>query len=190
MIEFEEMQKVWNEKTGENMFSINERELYDIVIRRKDTAHRRINNTEIMLTIINGIICVLSIVLAISNPHPVNFMNAGIMGVAVVYIQYFRRKRKREANKFDRSILGELDHAIAHERSTVRFNTLMVVGYVIPLAIVGISALISASASLDKWVITMGAFLLSIVILGWEQAAGNVPRRNQLLALRKILTQQ
>lgn len=187
MIEFEEMQKSWNEQKGETMYTVDESALYGIVKRKKDAASRRINNMEIMISIINGIAGVGSIILAVVNAHPVNFINAGIMIGTLPYIQYFRRKRKQAENTFDRSMLGELDHAISNESSIVRFNHLMVVGYLIPLAIVATSTLIFAGASLDKWLIAMGAFLLSIIILLWEQAASNMPRRNQLLGFRKKL---
>lgn len=190
MMEFEEMQKFWNEQKGETMYAINEPALHSSVTDKKDAASRRINRVEIMMSLINSIVGTFLFVLAVIRPHMLNFINAGLMVATIVYIQYFRWKRKKAENTFDRSMLGELDHAISNVNFMIRFNYLMLVGYLLPLAVVSISALIVAGATLDKWLIITGAFLLSFFILRWEQRAYNVPGKKQLLALKKKLMEE
>jgi uncharacterized RDD family membrane protein YckC len=187
MNEFDEIQKFWNEQKGEAMYAVNESALYSLVSDKKEAAGKRISRVEIMISIINGTVGIFLAVLAVIHPHIINFIDAGIMAITVVYIQYFRRKRKKAENTFDRSLLGELDHAISHVNAIIRFNYLMLVGYLIPLLVLCISALITAGASWEKWLLVSAAFVLSILVLRWEQGAYNVPRKNQLLALRKKL---
>jgi hypothetical protein len=112
------------------------------------------------------------------------------VAVTVVYVQYFRWKRKKAENTFDRSMLGELDHAISNANYLIRFNHLMLVGYLIPMSVVSLSALIFSGASLEKWLIMTGAFILSFFLVRFEQKACNIPRINQLLALRKKLIEE
>jgi hypothetical protein len=87
-------------------------------------------------------------------------------------------------------MLGELDHAISNANFMIRFNYLMFAGYLLPLAVVSLSILIVAGATLQKWLIITGAFLLSFFVLRWEQRACNVPKKEQLLALKKKLMEE
>jgi hypothetical protein len=190
MMEFEEMQKFWNEQKGETMYAINETALHRSVTHKKDVVSRRINRVEIMISIINGLAGAFLFVLAVIRPHMLNFINAGIIVATVSYIQYFRWKRKKAENTFDRSMLGELDHAISNANFMIRFNYLMRVGYVIPLSVVCISALIVGEATWEKWLITTGALLLSFLLFRWEQRTCNVPSKKQLLALKKKLMEE
>ena len=58
MMEFEEMQKVWDEQKGETMYAINETALHRSVTRKKNAAGRRINRVEISVSVINGIVAI------------------------------------------------------------------------------------------------------------------------------------
>ena len=190
MMEFEEMKKFWNEQKGEKMYAINEAALHESVTLKKDAVSRRINRVEIMMSLINGLVGIFLLVLSVIRPHMLNFINAGLMVATVVYIQYFRWKRKKVENTFDRSMLGELDHAISNASFMINFNYLMRVGYLIPLSVVSISALIVGEASWEKWLILIGALLLSFFLFRWEQGAYNVPSKKQLLILKKKLMEE
>ena len=188
MMKFEEIQKVWNEQKGENMYVINESTLHKTVVRKKNAAGRRINRVETMLTIINSTVLIVLIMFIISRPRAWTIMNAAIVATSVIYIRYFRLRRKQRENTFDRNILGELDHAISNTDYIIRFNYLVMVGYLVPMAVVTISSLIATGASPGKWLIITGMCLLAIVVVRWEQRICNIPRKNQLLELRKLLT--
>ncbi len=187
MMDFEEMQKVWDEQKGETMYAINEAALHQSVTRKKNAAGKRINRVEIMLSIINSLVVLFLLILMRNHPRIWGFINAGIVATSVVYIQYFRWKRKKAENMFDRSMLGELDHAISNTNYIIRFNYLMVVGYLVPLSVVTITSLAVSGASLVKWLIVTGMFVLSFFVVRWEQKAYNIPRKKQLLALKQKL---
>ncbi len=87
-------------------------------------------------------------------------------------------------------MLGEINHALSNADFIIRFNYLMLVGYLLPLAIVSISILIKAGVNWEKYLIIAGAFLLSFFILRWEQRAINIPGKKQLLILKNKLMEE
>jgi len=188
MINFEEIQKVWNEQKGENMYVIHEETLYKSVILKKNASTKRIHLVETFLTILNCCVFAFVIILTLRHPNIMGFANAAVVALSVVYIRYSRAKRLRQEHIFDRSMLGELDHAIANSNYIIRFNYLLLIGYILPIAVVCVSSLISAGASLAKWCLITGLLLLSVFVIGWEQRVRNMPAKNQLLDLKKMLT--
>ena len=108
----------------------------------------------------------------------------------MVYILFFRKKRKKAENAFDRSLLGELDHALLNANSIIRINYLMVAGFLIPVFALSFSKMIFEEASPEKWIITAGMLLLALFVVRWEQKSCNLPGRRQLLSLRKKLTEE
>ena len=190
MMDFEEMRKVWDEQKGEIMYVIDEAALNRTVTRKKDAVARRINRLEIMVTVVNSIVVIFLLVQMIGHPRFLIFVNAGIVLTTVFYIQYFRWKRKKAENMFDRSMLGELDHAISNTNFIIRINHLLLVGYFIPLFLVGFSQLIVKGASLEKWLFMTATFLLGFFLVRWEQRKCNVPRKKELVALKKKLMEE
>lgn len=190
MMEFEEIRKVWDQQKGETMYIINERALHKSVTRKKNAVSRKINRLEIMITVINSITGIYLVIQMLNNTSIWGFINIGIMAGTIVYIQYFRRKRKKAENTFDRSMAGELDHALSNANSMIRFNFLMIVGYLIPVSVIGITSMIVSGASLEKWLFILGMFLLALFMVQREQDACNIPRKEELLALKKKLMEE
>lgn len=188
MIEFEKMQKVWNEQKGETMYVINEATLHDTVMRKKDAASRRINRVEIFVGLINTVVALILLVIAIMG-HPLIFSSFGIMTASVLYILYFRWKRKKTENTFDRSVLGELDHAISSASYSISFNYFILV-YAVAFAIGNMVQMIIRRDSVLEWLIITGALVLSFFIVQREQKLCNLPRKKQLLALKKKLLEE
>lgn len=184
------MRKVWDEQKGEAMYVINEDTLHKSVTRKKHAASRRINRVEIMVSVVNGGCAIFLLFLALRGSHQWGFVTAGLLAATVIYIQYFRWRRRKAENTFDRSMLGELDHTISNVNSIIRFNYLMVVAYLVPLTILTLVKLTVVGASWQKWVLMAAAFSVSIFMMRWEQRACNLPRRKQLLALKKKLMEE
>lgn len=190
MMEFEEIRKVWDEQKGETMYVINESALHKSVTRKKNAVSRKMNRLEIMITVINSMAGIYLIILMRNKMNIWGCINVGIMAATIAYIQYFRRKRKKAENTFDRSMVGELDHALSNANSMIRFNYLMIVGYIIPMCVIALTSMVVSEASWEKWLFILGMFLLSFFLVRWEQKACNIPRKKQLLALREKLTEE
>jgi hypothetical protein len=190
MIDFEDIKKVWDKQKGETMFTIDEASLHKGITRKKDAAMKKINRNEISVSLINGIVSIVMLVAALQGQHNWAFLSSGLMAATVIYIQYFRRKRKQTENMFDRSMLGELDHAISNAKSIIRFNYLMVIGFLLPLFVIYFSKMIVESAGWEKWIITTGALLFALYLSRWEQKSCNMPRKEHLLNLKNKLIEE
>ena len=190
MMEFEEMQKIWNEQKGENMYVINETAMHKNVTREKNTASRRISRLEIKLSIINSVTAIILLILVLDHPYVLGFIIVGLMAATVVYILYFRSKRKKSENTFNRTMLGEVDQAISNANSMIKLNYMLVMGYLIPLSVLTVSSMIMTGAPFYKWLIIAAAFILSFFLFRWEQRACNIPRKKKLLSLKKKLVEE
>jgi hypothetical protein len=188
MMEFEDMRKIWDEQKGESMYVIDETALHTSVTRKKDATSRRINRLEMKASIINGIGAILVLVIAPQRNFYWALGSSGLFAAAVVYIQYLRWKRKKGENRFDQSLLGELDHAISNANSIIKFNTFLVAGVLIPVFVLNFSKMIVRGAQVEKWIITAGMCLLALFLTRWEQKRCNIPRKKQLLDLKMKLT--
>ena len=187
MIDFKDIQKVWDKQKGEIMFTIDEASLHRNISRKKNAAQKKINRNEISVSLINSIVAIIMFVVALQGQHNWAFLSGGLMAATVVYIQYFRWKRKQTEKMFDRSMLGELDHAISNANSIIRFNYLMILGFLLPLSLIYISKMIVESAGWEKWIITLGMILFGIYISRWEQRSCNLPRKEHLVNLKSNL---
>lgn len=189
-MEFEEMQKVWDEQKGETMYILNETALHRSITYKKNATGKRINREENNISLVFGITTIIFIVAALRGGHNWAFISSGIVIVDLVYIQYFRRKRKKAENKFDRTLLGELDHTISNTNSIIRFYYFMIVGYLIPVCGLYILKTFVEGASLEKWIIMTGVPLLAILFMRLMLKRVRIYRKKHLLALRKKLTEE
>ncbi|MEQ6166532.1 hypothetical protein AAOE16_05005 [Ekhidna sp. MALMAid0563] len=190
-MEFEEMQKIWNEQKGETMYAINESALHKSIRRKKAAAGKRINLVEIMLMIINSTVSIILFTDAILDKEgPWDYVGATIMALTVVFLIYFRNKRKAKENTFDRSMMGELDHAIANSDSMVQIATIMIYYYLIPVGIYTLSKMLYFGADFEKWLLIIGMFALAFFLVRWEREAMHIPRKRNLIALKKRLIEE
>ncbi|MFK7952716.1 MAG: hypothetical protein AB8B73_07690 [Ekhidna sp.] len=186
-MEFDQMQKIWNEEKKENLFVIDESALHKNVTRKKNAAGRRINKVEIGLILINSICSIILFISALNDTHSWNFIGSGLMLITVLYILYSRSKRKKGENTFDRSMLGELNHAISNTDSIIQFSRLMIIGYLVPFSIFIIGKLIWSDASIERWLTMGGMYLLAFILIQWERKKMHIPRKRNLEILRKKL---
>ena len=185
------MQKIWNEQKGETMYAINESALHRSITRKKDAANKRINKVEISLMIINSLVSIILLTDAILDKEGFwDYAGAFIMMLTVVFLLIFRIQRKRAANKFDRSMLGELDHAIVNTKSVLQIATTMVYWYLVPVGFYSLGKMIYFGASLEKWLLIIGLYTLAFFLIQWERRKCHIPRRESLLSLRKKLIEE
>ena len=186
-MEFDQMKKIWDEEKKENLFIIDEAALHKSVTRKKDAAERRINKVEIWLILINSLCSIILFIIALNDTHSWNFIGSALMLFTVLYILFSRSKRKKDENTFDRSMLGELNHAISNTDSIIQFSRLMIIGYLVPLSIFIMAKLIWSDASIEKWLTMGGLYLLAFILIQWERKKMQIPRKRNLELLKKKL---
>jgi len=189
-MEFEEMQKVWDKQSNEMLFVINEGALHKCVKAKKRQANRTVNVTEIGLMIVNTITVGILVADAIIDKEGFwDYGGALAMMLTVGYLLVIRTKRQKSENRFDRSMLGELDHAISSTQSTISIASTMIWWYFTPIAVFTISKMIFKGASVESWLLISGAFVLAYFLVNWEKSHCHEPRKKHLEALREKLVE-
>ncbi|MEP1097165.1 MAG: hypothetical protein ABJG78_18770 [Cyclobacteriaceae bacterium] len=187
-MEFEEMQKVWNKQSNEILYVINEDALHRRVKAKKKKANRIVDITEKGLMIVNTITAGILVADAIIDKEGFwDYGGALAMLFTVGYLLVIRRKRQKSENKFDRSMLGELDHAISSTQSTISIASTMIWWYFTPIAVFTISKMIFKGASVESWLLISGAFVLAYFLVNWEKSHCHEPRKRHLESLRQKL---
>ena len=186
-MQFDEMQKIWDAQNSETLYAINESALHRTITRKNKAASRRIDFVERSIVGINGLMSIVLFIEALNDAHNWDFVAAGILAFTVIYILYFRYKRKKGEQQFDKSMLGELDHAIENTKAIIRFTYLMVMGYFMPIASFYILKFLNRGASIEKWLFVLGMFALAIFLVRWERKVCHIPRKKELEALRSKL---
>jgi len=121
-MEFDDIVKVWDSQRNETMYTINEKAMHKQIRSRKQSAIRIANFSEILLII--GNLCTGSFILLMNEKNTNIFMYvmAGFMMLTAGYVWRERQRRKKRENKFDSSMLADLDHAIATARYQVTLS--------------------------------------------------------------------
>jgi preprotein translocase subunit YajC len=110
-----------------------------------------------------------------------------LMLLTVILLFVFRRKRIKEESKFDRTMLGELDHAIANTRSLVHISNMMIYCYLLPVGLFTIGKLIYFDASSGKWLLLVAMYAVAYFLIRWERKYQHLPRKANLEILRAKL---
>lgn len=190
-MEFDEMKKIWDSQNNEALYAINENALHRRVNEKKGAAGRMVNLTEFGLMLVNGITSIILLADAMVDQEGFyDYLGAFLMMLTVVYIFYTREKRKRDEQRFDRSILGELDHAIARTKSTIKLGSTMIWWYLLPIGIWVIFSMLHKGASWEKWLLVLGALVLGFLVSNFEIKRVHVPKRRHLEALRSKLEEE
>jgi hypothetical protein len=177
-MEFEEMKKVWDTQANEPMYVINESALRNSIARKRDKGLRITNISEILsIVAYNGVGIFL-----ITNGM---FVLAAWMIFVGLCCLVGRIQRKLGEKKYDRTMLGDLDHAVSVANYQVRFSGLM------RWNIIPVGALISFGLwNRDHILILLIGIIVFVAVTfyasGWEHNYYK-ERRKQIVELRDML---
>lgn len=189
-MELEDLQKIWNEQKGETMYAINENALHEKISQKKNVASRRMNKVELSLMTINSLTGIIILIQAIVEKEGIwDYSLSLIMFMTVLFLAIFRRRRLKQEKRFDRSMSGELEHAIANSNSIVQITTIMILYYLIPISIYSSIKMVVFGASMEKWLFMIGALVLSIILVYYERKVIHIPRKEKLIKLRDKLNE-
>jgi hypothetical protein len=127
IMEFEELQKIWDSQNNHNMYAINEQALHNRILSKKKQVYYITNVSELLLIFVN--ISAGAFVLG------TNFFNAREsiflyslslwMFGSAFYLILSRIRRIASGLQFDRSLRGDLAYAISIATYQVRLSQLM-----------------------------------------------------------------
>lgn len=189
-MEFDEMKKIWDEQNQEALYAINEAALHRSIRSKKKRANRLSNINDIGLTIIALLTAVTYISLEIiwEQPSIYDYMVPVILVGIAVYVWSGRIRRKQEEGRFERSMLGDLDHAIANVQYEARRAQTMVWWFLLPLAIPTFLNMLQGDIQWWKMLSVAAGFLLAYSLIRWELKRCHLPRIKRLKSLRQKLT--
>ena len=126
-MEFEEMKKIWNMQTNETLYVINEQALHNRILSKKKSAGHIANVSELLIIFVNLATTLLVSGLTRTLPNSYIFMYAlaAWTFITALYLLVARFRRKKNENRFDRSMLGDLLHALSNATYQVRLSRLM-----------------------------------------------------------------
>ena len=191
-MEFEEMKRIWDQQDDEPLYAINEEELHRSIKSTKKRAIRLTNINDWGLLVIGIVTAIVYSILSIidNTPSVYDFLIVGTLLLITGYVWFSRIRRKKQEQIFARTMLGDLNHAIANVKYEANRSKNMVWWFIVPLAILVFLNLSQGDVSLWKWIGIAAAFVLSGLLTRWEYIHRFKPKLRKLEALRKKLTKE
>lgn len=121
-MEFDDLKKIWDAQNNRPLYVIDEKALHDRIQSKMKRALFYTNITE-WGSIISNLFAAGVLIAVYCLRHGANvlvYIEAAWMIATVVFVAAHRARRVSSAHRFDRSIHGDLDHAISNATFQVR----------------------------------------------------------------------
>jgi len=188
-MEFEEIQEIWDLQKKQSMYTVNERELHNLILTKKKQAGKLVNLTELMQIIVNtgaGAFIFQKNYFSLKGNFFLYLLAAWMLATAI-YILVGRLRRIKRGKRFDESTRGSLEHAIADATHKVRISQLMRWN-IITIALLIVLGMVEGGQSI--WIIAGMVIFLGLAFYGsgFEHRC-YVSRKRELLSLYAKLEQ-
>jgi len=185
-MEFEDLQKIWGAQ-NEPLYAINEKAMHQLVLSKKSKAHRITHLSELMLIAVNIGSGTMSVILPGTQPNVSIFLYvlAAWMYVTAGYVLVSRLRRLKAERQFDRTLLGDLKHALSVATYQVRLAYIMRWNG----AILGTLILLSVwDSGKPLWTIVLLCAILALAYFAghWEQRYYQARKRELEVLLQKL----
>ena len=185
------MKKIWDAQNNQPLYVLDEHALHKTVKSKMNRARRLVSINEIGLIVINLIVATKNwIEVAQGKADWYDLAIAIIMTSIIGYILYLRTNRLKNERTFDRSILGELDHAISSTTSLIGISRSIYYWYMLPMGVTIMIKFILNGTDLSKWLIIIAMFGLSFFLIRLELNKCHLPRKRKLEDLRAKLLEE
>lgn len=186
-MEFDEIKKIWDAQNNQPLYALDEKALHNRIQSKMKSVIRYANISEWMLIIVNLFAAGLLLTLN-SFTHAANifmYIEAAWMFATVVYVVAHRSQRVSSSRRFDRSIHGDLDHAISVATYHVRLARIMNWN-VLPLGAIMIFSGWEAGQLVKAAAVILVSYALAFYV-GIKGNRANVRRRRELQVLKEKL---
>jgi len=168
-MEFDEMKKIWDSQNNEPLYAINEKALHNRILSKKRQAFYITNTSELL--------CITAYFFTGCFILGMNFFRQGAnifmytlsawMLISAGYVFVRRIRRINSDHQFDRSVRGDLAHAISVASYQVNFSRL-VRWNILPIGILIVAGVWDGRKSLWFAVGILIFFVLTGYASGWE----------------------
>lgn len=187
-MEFEEIKKIWDNQNSEPLYAINEEALHNR-IRSKRKGANRLNNINdfglITVAVVTAVILTI-----IRDGVITDYLISGVLLLIAGYVYISRIRRINKDQQFDRSMLGELNHAIANIDFEIHRARNFIWWFLIPIAIPITINFMYTGANYLQWLTVAVAYMLAISVTQWEMKKRLTPKRRHLETLRLKILQE
>ncbi len=186
-MEFDEMKKIWDLQNNELVYSINEKALHNRIQAKKKQAQHITNVSELFWIIVNiGAAClVFGVNLYKQTGNIFMYLLSAWLLSSALYVLVNRIRRIKGNYRFDRSLWGDLNHALSVASYQVRLSILGMWS-ILPVGILVILGLWEAGASVWLTVSVLIFLTLSYYASGWEHRIYKA-RKDELEILKNKL---
>lgn len=189
-MQFNDLQKIWDSQNNKPMYVIREEALHQKVLAKGRTAGRTANLTEWILIstglIASGILVYFDFIKDEGNVF--SYISVVLFSLITVYGIINRFLRKNKTENFERSILGDLEHALSISEYQVSLSKGMLFGFWPAVYLISVLSLAMSGKSL--WFALALAILFSgVSYLSWWEHKCYIRRRNELATLKKKLAE-
>ena len=168
-MEFDELKKIWDAQNNQPLYAINEKAMYNHILSKKKQAHHITNISELLIIFVN--LASGSFILAVNyfkqSGNISMYLLSALMFGSALFMVVNRIRRIRGNNRFDRSMSGDLDHAISVATYQVRISQIMRWS-IIPIGVLTILGLWEGGKPLWIAIIVLIFFALTYYAGGWE----------------------
>jgi len=187
IMEFEELKKIWDAQTNQPLYAINEKAMYNHILSKKKQAHHITNISELLIIFVN--ICSGSFVLGMnyfgqSGNIFMYLLSAWMFGSAL-FMLVNRIRRIKGNNRFDRSLSGDLDHAISVAAYQVHISQIMRWN-ILPIAALTMLGLWEGGKPVWIAVCVLLFFALTHLAGGWEHNIYKRKKRELEILQKKL----
>jgi hypothetical protein len=126
-MEFEELQKIWDTQNNKALYVIDEKALHNRILSKKKQGLHITNTSELLSIVVNaGGGCFIFGVNFFKQSSNIFMYILSAWMLSTAFYSLISRIRRIRANKrFDRSMSGDLDHAIWVATYQVRFSQIL-----------------------------------------------------------------
>lgn len=168
-MEFEEMKKVWDTQHNEPVYTINEKALHNRILAKKKQGFHITNVSELLCIVVYAFsgCFMIAINLYRQNDHVLMYIMSAWMILSAGYVLVSRLRRIKGNHRFNRSMNGDLSHAIANASYQVRFSYLMRWN-TLPIAALIVLSFMEGGKSI--WLVAgvLAFFAATMYFSGWE----------------------
>jgi hypothetical protein len=187
IMEFEELRKIWDAQNDQPLYAINEKAMYNLILSKKKQAHHITNISELLLIFVNlgAGIMTLAMNLFKQNVNISLYVLSAWMLATALYTLVRRNQRIKGDQQFDRSVSGDLSHAISMASYQVRISQIMRWN-IVPIALFTLLGLWEGGKPVWIVVIVLLFFALTYYAGGWEHSIYKRKKRELEILQKKL----
>ena len=189
-MEFDELKQIWDAQNNQPLYVIDEQALHNRILSKLRGGYHITSITELLLLIVNlgSGIFILAIDLSHKQGRIYMYLTAAWMFLTFIYILVSRIRRIRGNHRFDRSLHGDLEHAISIATYQVRLSQVMRWN-ILPIAALVLLSLWEGQKPIRAIVGVGIVFTLAYYVSGWEHGIYK-RRKRELQKLQGKLAQK